>query len=161
MLGAVTRNITRKLAGRPELAQLFALPLSLARRIRDQRQRKRGRTVYSLHAPEVECIGDGKAHKPYEFGVKVSIATTLERNWAGGRFADRSLLGTLFVTLAAQAAVLLVFWIGASSGAVASAAVLLMAPFGFATVSPIQKLVMDCARLAIRGKDHYSRSVGS
>jgi transposase, IS5 family len=31
--------------------------------------------VYSLHAPEVECIGNGKAHKPYKFGVKVSVAT--------------------------------------------------------------------------------------
>ena len=30
--------------------------------------------VYSrLHAPEVECIGKGKAHRPYEFGVKVSL----------------------------------------------------------------------------------------
>ncbi|MBY5342524.1 hypothetical protein E0H35_18385 [Rhizobium leguminosarum bv. viciae] len=26
--------------------------------------------VFSPHAPEVECIGKGKAHKPYEFGVK-------------------------------------------------------------------------------------------
>ena len=41
----------------------------------EQRQRQRGRKVYSLHAPEVECIGKGKAHKPYEFGVKVSVAT--------------------------------------------------------------------------------------
>jgi transposase, IS5 family len=30
--------------------------------------------VFSLHAPEVECIGKGKAHQPYEFGVKVSVA---------------------------------------------------------------------------------------
>ena len=30
------------------------------------------RKVYSLHAPEVECIGKGKAHRGYEFGVKVS-----------------------------------------------------------------------------------------
>jgi len=37
------------------------------------------RKVYSLHAPEVECIGKGKAHRRYEFGVKVSIATTLQR----------------------------------------------------------------------------------
>jgi IS5 family transposase len=28
-----------------------------------------------LHAPEVECIGKGKARAPYEFGCKVSIAT--------------------------------------------------------------------------------------
>ncbi len=32
--------------------------------------------LYALHAPEVECIAKGKARKPYEFGVKVSITTT-------------------------------------------------------------------------------------
>ena len=32
--------------------------------------------MYALHAPEVECIGKGKARKPYEFGVKASIAVT-------------------------------------------------------------------------------------
>ena len=75
MLGRVIRDITRKIVGRPELADVFALPLSRARRVKDQRQRQRGRKLYSLHAPEVECIGKGKAHKPYEFGVKVSVAT--------------------------------------------------------------------------------------
>src|SRR5215813_7382389 len=29
-----------------------------------------------LHAPEVECIGKGKAAARYEFGVKASIVTT-------------------------------------------------------------------------------------
>ena len=29
-----------------------------------------------MHAPEVECIGKGKARQPYEFGVKVSLAIT-------------------------------------------------------------------------------------
>ena len=33
-----------------------------------------------LRAPEVECIGKGKPHRPYEFGVKVSVATTLHRS---------------------------------------------------------------------------------
>ena len=65
--------------------QVFALPLSLARRVREQRQRERGKKIYSLHAPEVECIGKGKAHKPYEFGVKVSVATPLHR-CRGGQF---------------------------------------------------------------------------
>ena len=37
--------------------------------MRVQRQHRRGRKVYSLHAPDVECIGKGKAHRPYEFGV--------------------------------------------------------------------------------------------
>jgi transposase, IS5 family len=41
--------------------------------------------VFSLYAPEVECIGKGKAHKPYEFGVRISLATTLKRS-KGGQF---------------------------------------------------------------------------
>ena len=55
-------------------------------RVLEQRQNQRGKKIYSLHAPEVECIGKGKAHAPYEFGVKVSIATTLHRS-KGGQFA--------------------------------------------------------------------------
>lgn len=35
--------------------------------------------LYSLHAPEVECISKGKANKRYEFGVKVSIVTPLKK----------------------------------------------------------------------------------
>jgi len=85
MLGRVIRDVTRKIAVRPELAEVFARPLALARRVKDQRQRERGRKVYALHAPEVECIGKGKAHKPYEFGCKVSVATPLRR-CRGGQF---------------------------------------------------------------------------
>ncbi|MCW2482244.1 MFS transporter, partial [Candidatus Symbiopectobacterium sp. NZEC135] len=66
-------------------------------------------------------------------------------NWVGGRFADGSLFGTLFVTLAAQGAVLLIFWVGVENHMVAGISVFLMAAFGFATVSPIQELVMDRA----------------
>lgn len=69
-------------------------------------------------------------------------------NWMGGRFADKSLFGTLFVTLAAQAVILLIFWLGVNSSIVAFISVFLMAAFGFATVSPIQKLVMERARCA-------------
>jgi transposase, IS5 family len=85
MLGRVIRDITRKIRGDEALESVFARPLSLARRVKDQRQRERGRKVYSLHAPEAECIGKGKAHKPYEFGVKVSVATPLNR-CRGGQF---------------------------------------------------------------------------
>ena len=53
--------------------------------MREQRQNQRNRKIYPLHAPEVECIGKGKAHRPYEFGVKVSLATTLHRS-KGGQF---------------------------------------------------------------------------
>ncbi|MGR5945255.1 MFS transporter [Enterobacter sp. C4G1] len=74
------------------------------------------------------------------FGLGLAVG-----NWIGGRFADRSLFGTLFVTLAAQGIVLLVFWAGVDNQIVAAGSVFLMAAFGFATVSPIQKLVMDRA----------------
>jgi len=43
--------------------------------------------LYSLHAPEVECISKGKAHKRYEFGVKASIATTNKSNFVVGGMA--------------------------------------------------------------------------
>jgi len=40
--------------------------------------------LYSCHAPEVECIAKGKTHKKYEFGCKVSVATTSRDNWIVG-----------------------------------------------------------------------------
>jgi IS5 family transposase len=79
------RDIGRKIENNSALEAKFASLLSLARRVREQQQRQRGPKVYSLHAPEVECIGEGKAHRPYEFGVKVSVATTL-KHCKGGQF---------------------------------------------------------------------------
>ena len=86
-LGRVIRDIARKVEGRTDLLGEIVLGrmLALARRVLDQKQHQRGPKVYSLHAPEVECIGKGKAHRPYEFGVKVSIATTLAHA-KGGQF---------------------------------------------------------------------------
>ncbi|ESQ77430.1 hypothetical protein ABAC402_01435 [Asticcacaulis sp. AC402] len=84
-LGRVIRDIRRKIGTDEVLNAAFATQLSLANRVREQRQRQRGKKVYSLHAPEVECIGKGKAHKPYEFGVKVSVATPIQRS-KGGQF---------------------------------------------------------------------------
>ncbi len=85
-LGRTIRDIARQIAGEDELQDIFRKPLHLAARVLEQRQNQRGKKIYSLHAPEVECIGKGKAHAPYEFGVKVSIATTLHRS-KGGQFA--------------------------------------------------------------------------
>src|ERR1700731_4533874 len=84
-LGRVIRDIGRKIENNGTLEAKFARLLSLARRVREQQQRQRGPKVYSLHAPEVECIGKGKAHRPYEFGVKVSVATTISHA-RGGQF---------------------------------------------------------------------------
>jgi len=85
ILGRVMRDVARKISGKASLRDVFVKPLWLAERVHDQRQNQRGKKVYSLHAPEVECIGKGKAHRPYEFGVKVSVATTLNRS-KGGQF---------------------------------------------------------------------------
>jgi IS5 family transposase len=85
-LGRTIRDISRQVAGENDLETIFRRSLYLAGRVLEQRHKQRGRKVYSLHAPEVECIGKGKAHAPYEFGVKVSIATTLKRS-RGGQFA--------------------------------------------------------------------------
>ncbi|MBV9560676.1 MAG: IS5 family transposase, partial [Bradyrhizobium sp.] len=85
-LGRVIRDVTRKIEGDLWLEHMvFDRALPLARQVRDQTPRQRGPKVYSLHAPEVECIGKGKAHRPYEFGVKVSVATTLAHA-KGGQF---------------------------------------------------------------------------
>ncbi len=84
-LGRLIRDIRRKTAHDEDLKETFAIPLSRADQVRRQRQRQRGWKLYSLHAPEVECIGKGKAHKPYEFGCKVSLATPVTKP-KGGQF---------------------------------------------------------------------------
>ena len=84
-LGRLIRDIRRKIAGNADLEAAFTWPLSRADQIRSQQQRQRGWKLYSFHAPEVECIGKGKASAPYEFGVKVSIVTTNARA-PGGQF---------------------------------------------------------------------------
>ncbi len=84
-LGRLIRDIRRKTEGDADLTAAFAEPLSRASQVRSQQQRQRGWKLYSLHAPEVECIAKGKAHKPYEFGCKVSITTTNARSSASRR----------------------------------------------------------------------------
>lgn len=96
-LGRTIRDIRRKIAGNEALEARFAPLLSLASRVRDQDQRRRGGKVYALHAPEVECIGKGKARAPYEFGCKVSLATPVTQP-KGGQFVlhARALHGNPF-----------------------------------------------------------------
>ena len=84
-LGRVIRDIRRKIAGNDALIERFANLLALAGRVRFQDHRQRGPKVYALHAPEVECIGKGKARAPYEFGCKVSIVTPATKP-KGGQF---------------------------------------------------------------------------
>ncbi|MBD0273445.1 MAG: IS5 family transposase [Acetobacteraceae bacterium] len=108
-LGRLARDVARKVAGdAEEVRAAFAEPLGLTTRLLRQRREDRGREkIYALHAPEVECIGKGRARTRFEFGVKVSIATT-NRAAPGGQFVlgARALPGNPYDghTLAAQIA---------------------------------------------------------
>ena len=83
-VGRVHRDITRQLE-QVSLPQRKLLDDLLARtgRILDQKRKDKNK-LYALHAPEVECIAKGKARTPYEFGVKVSIVTTLKEGLVVG-----------------------------------------------------------------------------
>lgn len=83
-LGRVIRDIRRRLRERPELQDAFAETLRKAM-IAYRQERNSPVKLYSWHAPEVECIAKGKADKPYEFGCKVSITTSINRA-PGGHF---------------------------------------------------------------------------
>lgn len=76
-VGRLIRDLTRK-AGR--IDEPLAEVLSRAERIRRQ-QPQDSTKLYSWHEPEVQCISKGKAHKRYEFGQKVALATTNCSNW--------------------------------------------------------------------------------
>lgn len=82
-LGRVVRDIERQVVDAPALQALFAEELAMAKRLLVQEKHSKDK-LYSLHAPEVECISKGKAHKRYEFGVKVSITSTNKSNFIVG-----------------------------------------------------------------------------
>jgi len=76
VVGRVWRDVERQLDKIPAALRDKASDLlAKAKRLLAQKQRDKNK-LYSLHAPEAECIAKGKTRQPYEFGVKVSIATT-------------------------------------------------------------------------------------
>ena len=76
ILGSLLREVRRKMTALPKTAQdTLTVWLERAEQLHAQRPHDKGK-LYALHAPEVECIGKGKARQPYEFGVKVSVAVT-------------------------------------------------------------------------------------
>jgi len=81
----VIRDIRRQLDERPELEDRFHDLMALAIKVKHQDHKQRGPKVYSLHAPEVERIGKGKARAPYEFGCKASLVTPVTQP-KGGQF---------------------------------------------------------------------------
>ena len=78
--GRVIRDIERK-CDKPD-SRLKEL-LERAKKIFSQKKTDKNK-VYSVHAPEVECIAKGKAHKRYEFGNKVSVMSTSKESFCVG-----------------------------------------------------------------------------
>ncbi|MGB4780383.1 MFS transporter [Microbacterium sp.] len=77
------------------------------------------------------------------FGVGLVIG-----NWLGGRFADRSVDGTLLIFIAALVVVLVFFAALASSSVATILALFLMGGFGFGTVPGLQSRIMTYAGTA-------------
>lgn len=75
ILGRIWRDVQRKLSGDQCDIDAVKTTLTKVQRLLTQ-QRTDKNKLYSFHAPEVECIAKGKVRQQYEFGVKVSIATT-------------------------------------------------------------------------------------
>ncbi len=79
-VGRLIRDIKRKTGESLARDDSLATLLARCQRVRDQRPADSNK-LYSLHEPEVRCISKGKAHKRYEFGQKVALATTNRRDW--------------------------------------------------------------------------------
>lgn len=84
IVGRLGREIERKASaiGAAVRAALDEVLHKAARLVAQSGQRRSadGPKLYAWHAPEVDCINKGKAKQPYEFGVKVGIASTLKGN---------------------------------------------------------------------------------
>ena len=83
--GRVMRDLRRHLQDIPEgdLSRRLTAKLALVSQLLHQ-PAKGGNRIYALHAPEVDCIAKGKARVRYEFGCKVSIATSLDEGFILG-----------------------------------------------------------------------------
>ena len=86
--GRVLRDLSRKLDAVPEGALRVRIEqrIALVPRLLRQTPKSPGK-LYALHEPEVDCISKSKARMHYEFGAKVSIATTINGGFdVGMRF---------------------------------------------------------------------------
>ena len=79
-LGRLYRELYRLV---PQPEGMLGRLLELTDRLLQQQKNSKDK-IYSLHALEVKCFSKGKAHQRYEFGNKVSLATTTDGNWIVG-----------------------------------------------------------------------------
>ncbi|AOG22113.1 IS5 family transposase [Acidovorax sp. RAC01] len=85
IVGRLQREVDRKASAiGAAVRQALSETLNKARRIAAQSGQRKAvdgqPKLYAWHASEVDCISKGKARTPYEFGVKVGIASTLKGN---------------------------------------------------------------------------------
>jgi IS5 family transposase len=83
--GRVMRDLRRHLQDIPKggLRERIIAKLALVSQLLHQAP-KGADKIYALHEPQVDCISKGKARVRYEFGCKVSIATTLDEGFVVG-----------------------------------------------------------------------------
>jgi IS5 family transposase len=83
-VGSVHRDIGRRIDQIAESRQDAAKDLMhRVNRILTQTTKNKNK-LCALHAPEVECFSKGKARTPYEFGVKVTVASMLKEGFVVG-----------------------------------------------------------------------------
>jgi IS5 family transposase len=80
-LRRVFSDLKRKIHGNASLKEAFEELFELTNRLLSQTRESKNK-LYSLHAPEVECLSKGKARKKYEFGCKVSLVVTHKKGLA-------------------------------------------------------------------------------
>jgi len=71
--GRLIRDLERKLS--PGAFSRHLPQLRIFEQVLNQ-QKNSTNKIYSLHEPQVYCVGKGKDHKKYEFGAKASVAVT-------------------------------------------------------------------------------------
>lgn len=86
LLGRIVRVLEKKAidkeTGQMQDEKLRTL-LEMSNRLLKQTKTSKNK-LYSLHAPEVQCIAKGKIHKRYEFGCKVGLVSSSKSNWVLG-----------------------------------------------------------------------------
>ena len=85
IVGRLQREIERKasaigVAVRQALGEILNKALRMVGQSGQRKAADGQPKLYAWHAPEVDCISKGKAKQPYEFGVKVGIASTFRGN---------------------------------------------------------------------------------
>ena len=72
---ALIRELERQLPH--DALKRFESDFVLYRQVLNQKKND-SHKIYSLHEPQAYCIAKGKDHKPYEYGAKASIVTTVK-----------------------------------------------------------------------------------